>query len=79
MSQRWQVILSNLAVVALFSVACASGTNEDFDILIENGKVVDGTGNPWFYADVGITGNSIVAVGDLGRPARYSKVTSAGA
>ena len=28
MSQRWQVILSNLAVVALFSVACASGTNE---------------------------------------------------
>ena len=65
MSQRWQVILSNLAVVALFSVACASGTNEDFDILIENGKVVDGTGNPWFYADVGITGNSIVAVGDL--------------
>ena len=65
MSQRWQVILSNLAVVVLFSAACASGTNEDFDILIENGKVVDGTGNPWFYADVGITGNSIVAVGDL--------------
>ncbi|SVA59611.1 uncharacterized protein METZ01_LOCUS112465, partial [marine metagenome] len=28
MSQRWRVILSNLAVVALFSVACASGTNE---------------------------------------------------
>ena len=65
MSQRWQGILSNLAVVVLFSAACASGTNEDFDILIENGKVVDGTGNPWFYADVGITGNSIVAVGDL--------------
>ena len=65
MSQRWQVIFSNLAVVVLFSAACASGTNEDFDILIENGKVVDGTGNPWFYADVGITGNSIVAVGDL--------------
>ena len=38
MSQRWRVILSNLAVVALFSVACASGTNEDFDILIENGR-----------------------------------------
>ena len=37
----------------------------DFDILIENGRVVDGTGNPWFYADIGITGDSIVAVGDL--------------
>ena len=65
MSQRWQVILSSLAVVAFFSAACAGGTDEDFDILIENGRVVDGTGNPWFYADVGITGNSIVAVGDL--------------
>ena len=65
MSQRWLVILSNLALVAFFSAACATGTNEDFDILIENGRVVDGTGNPWFYADVGITGNSIVAVGDL--------------
>jgi N-acyl-D-aspartate/D-glutamate deacylase len=54
-----------LALVAFFSAACATGTNEDFDILIENGKVVDGTGNPWFYADVGIVGNSIVAVGDL--------------
>jgi N-acyl-D-aspartate/D-glutamate deacylase len=65
MSQRWQVVLSNLVVAALFSEACASGTNKDFDILIENGKVVDGTGNPWFYADVGIVGNSIVALGDL--------------
>ena len=37
----------------------------DFDILIENGMVVDGTGNPWFYADIGITDDSIVAVGDL--------------
>ena len=52
-------------VAALFSAACASGANEDFDILIEHGKVVDGTGNPWFYADVGIVGNSIVALGDL--------------
>ncbi len=65
MSQRWPVILSSLAVLAFFSAACANGTNEDFDILIENGKVIDGTGDPWFYADVGITGNSIVAIGDL--------------
>ena len=65
MLQRQLVILSNLAVVACFFSACANGTDEDFDILIENGRVVDGTGNPWFYADVGITDNLIVAVGDL--------------
>ncbi len=37
----------------------------DFDILIVNGRVVDGAGNPWFKADVGITGESISAIGKL--------------
>ncbi|HUE64382.1 MAG TPA: D-aminoacylase [Rhizomicrobium sp.] len=33
------------------------------DILIKNGHVVDGTGAPWFQADVAITGDKIVYVG----------------
>ncbi|HEY8311203.1 MAG TPA: hypothetical protein VIG47_11640, partial [Gemmatimonadaceae bacterium] len=33
-----------------------------FDVVIVNGKVVDGTGNPWYYADVGIRGDRIAAV-----------------
>lgn len=37
----------------------------DFDILIRNGRVIDGTGNPWYYSDVGITGNRIAAMGKL--------------
>lgn len=32
------------------------------DVVIENGRVVDGTGAPWFYGDVGIRGDRIVAV-----------------
>jgi N-acyl-D-amino-acid deacylase len=36
---------------------------ENFDILIKNGKVLDGTGNPWYYADIGINGDRIVWVG----------------
>jgi N-acyl-D-amino-acid deacylase len=34
-----------------------------FDILIKGGKVVDGSGNPWFYADVAIAGDRIVEIG----------------
>ena len=33
-----------------------------YDIVIENGRVVDGTGNPWTYGDVGIRGDRIAAV-----------------
>ena len=36
-----------------------------FDLILANGRVVDGTGAPWFRADVGIRGDKIAAVGDL--------------
>ena len=32
------------------------------DVLIINGRVIDGSGNPWFYADVALTGDSITAI-----------------
>jgi len=33
-----------------------------FDLVIRGGHVIDGTGNPWFLADVGVNGDSIAAV-----------------
>jgi N-acyl-D-amino-acid deacylase len=36
-----------------------------YDIIIKNGKVYDGTGNPWTKLDVGITDGKIVNMGDL--------------
>src|SRR5262245_27737932 len=38
---------------------------QPYDILITGGRVVDGTGNPWFVADVGIRGETIAAIGRL--------------
>ena len=43
----------------------AQTTDFPFDVLILNGRVVDGTGAPWFYADVGINGDRISAIGEL--------------
>ncbi|MBG9376263.1 D-aminoacylase [Panacibacter sp. DH6] len=35
------------------------------DIIIRNGKIIDGTGNPWYYGDVAIRAHTIVATGNL--------------
>ena len=42
-----------------------------YDLLLRNARVVDGTGSPWYRADVGITGDTIVAIARrLDGPAR---------
>lgn len=38
-----------------------------FDLLIVNGRVMDGSGNPWFRADIGIANGRIAAVGRIDR------------
>ncbi len=44
-----------------------------FDVLITGGRVVEGTGAPWFKGDVALSGDRIVAMGDLaGSPARQT-------
>jgi dihydroorotase/N-acyl-D-amino-acid deacylase len=37
------------------------------DVLIQGGKIVDGSGNPWFYGDVAIQNDQIAAVAPPGR------------
>jgi N-acyl-D-amino-acid deacylase len=59
------------------SLAQQSSTPQSFDILIKNGEVLDGTGNPWYSADLGIRGDRIVAIGKLSN-ATGKKVIDAG-
>ena len=43
----------------------AQANPSSYDLVIRGGRVVDGSGNPWFYADVGIRDGRIVTVGQL--------------
>ena len=45
-----------------------------FDTVITNGRILDGTGNPWFRADLGIRDGRIVAIGSLRNSAAARKV-----
>ena len=48
---------------ALAAVAVVSGAQEPaFDLLIKNGRVVDGTGSPWYRADVALRGDRIARI-----------------
>ncbi len=53
-------------------------TAADFDVVISNGRVVDGTGAPWFRADVGIKGDRIAALGDLSLKSAKRRVDAGG-
>jgi len=49
-----------------------------YDLLILNGHILDGTGNPWFRADVGIVGDGIEAVGRLGKEKAERRINAEG-
>ena len=60
------VVLLVAAVVAMRGAGAQPAAPGTFDVLIRNARVLDGTGNPWYRADVGIRGDRIAAVGALG-------------
>src|SRR5688572_2954947 len=55
---RRSTLLSLL--LALSPVAAAQA--QTYDVLLRNGRIVDGTGSPWYRGDVAIRGDQIVAV-----------------
>lgn len=48
-----------------------------FDTVIKGGSIVDGTGQPAFNADLGISNGSIAAIGDLSSAAAASVINAA--
>lgn len=54
-----------LFVLIFTLIAGVAGQRTEFDLLIRNGRVLDGTGNPSFVGDVGLRDGKIAAIGVL--------------
>jgi dihydroorotase/N-acyl-D-amino-acid deacylase len=71
--------LAILAALATFLLAgCATTHQPVLDLKITNGRILDGTGAPWFRGDVGVRGDTIVAVGDLSAQPATSTIDAHG-
>lgn len=49
----------------LFLLGAASVQGQEYDLLIRNARIIDGSGSPWFQADVAIQGGRVSAIGKL--------------
>src|SRR6478672_9795544 len=61
---RLHKLVFTIALITCASILCAAA-EPGFDIVIVNGRIVDGTGSPWYSGDVGIRGGKIAAIGNL--------------
>ncbi|HEV7395586.1 MAG TPA: D-aminoacylase [Pyrinomonadaceae bacterium] len=60
-----RILIALLLIIASFAPFAAESRPPEFDILIKNGTIYDGTGSAPYPADVGINGDQIVAIGRL--------------
>ncbi|WP_444905480.1 amidohydrolase family protein [Microbulbifer sp. SSSA008] len=75
-----QSLLVKYCLVLLFlfysAVTLAQNNKIDYlDILILDGKVIDGSGNPWIKQDVGVVDDKIVFVGNADSLRSKAKLT----
>jgi len=60
-----QKFLSAVVFATATVLITAQSAGARFDVVIRNARVMDGSGNPWIRADLGITGDRITAIGSL--------------
>jgi len=74
-ARRW---IGACAIACLAPWASSVQCVPVFDIVIEHGRVVEGTGTPWFQADVGIRAGRIAAIGSLAQMSARERIEARG-
>jgi len=69
MTHSLALIREGFCLIAVALMATV-GRCETYDTLLRGGRIVDGTGNPAYFADVGIAGGRVVAIGKLSGDAK---------
>jgi N-acyl-D-amino-acid deacylase len=64
-------------LVALLLISFVN-PDTNVDVIIRNGKILDGTGNSWYYGDVAIKDGRIVKIGKLTNLAASREINAAG-
>ncbi len=59
----WNYCISSVTLLVLLSPSF--GNSQEYDLIIRGGKVVDGSGNPWYHADIAIKNDRIAEIGQL--------------
>ncbi len=68
--------LRHLAILLLWAPGAFAAA--DYDLIIERGRIVDGTGAPWYAADIGIRAGHIAAIGRLSSATATRRIDAAG-
>src|SRR3989454_11717207 len=76
--QQWKSVF--LSVILLFGLAPIDAREPapSFDIVITNGRIIDGTGSPWYSGDIGIRAGRIAAIGSLSAASRSRTIDAPG-
>ncbi len=59
------LVLLFTCTAVLPSTDTTAAAEEPYDLIIRHGKIVDGTGNPWYHGDLAVRGRKIVALGKI--------------
>jgi len=78
--------LYSAAFMVLVALGCLASSlaqqpaqnSQPFDVVIVNGKIIDGSGNPWYLGDVGIRGDRIAAIGKLASASAKRRIDATG-